>query len=238
MHDFVGRSSNRKPNCNHQNREDRNNMKTKTRPITIAALLTLAMTPAAGLRAADSAERAGETKAKIEAMRVETAKIRNQILLTMEALKRLNVKGVELRPQFETFKAELVKMEEQAKIARERANSMKEKGKASFQEWEKEVQTINNADIRKQAEKRYDKRKKSYDKILTAMQEAREELVPFMSDLNDIRKLLDSELTEKSVSGTKMTIRSADWHGEDVRDSLSDVEKELDRVAADLAKYK
>jgi len=156
----------------------------------------------------------------------------------MEALKRLNVKGVELRPQFETFKAEIVKMEEQAKIARERAISMKEKGKASFQEWEKEVQTINNPDIRKQAEKRYEKRKKSYDKILIAMQEAKDELVPFMSDLNDIGKLLDSELTEKSVAGTKMTIRSADWHGEDVRDSLSDVEKELDRVAADLAKYK
>ena len=213
-------------------------MKTKTRPITLAALLALAMTPAASLRAADSAERAGATKEKIEAMRVETAKVRNQVLLTMEALKRMNVKGVELRPQFETFKAELVKMEEQAKIARDRANSMKEKGKASFQEWEKEVQAINNADIRKQAEKRYEKRKKSYDKILIAMQEARDELVPFMSDLNDIRKLLDSELTEKSVAGTKMTIRSADWHGEDVRDSLSDVEKELDRVAADLAKYK
>jgi len=212
-------------------------MKTKTRPITLAALLALAMTPAASLRAADSAERAGATKEKIEAMRVETAKVRNQVLLTMEALKRMNVKGVELRPQFETFKAELVKMEEQAKIARDRANSMKEKGKASFQEWEKEVQAINNADIRKQAEKRYEKRKKSYDKILIAMQEARDELVPFMSDLNDIRKLLDSELTEKSVAGTKMTIRSADWHGEDVRDSLSDVEKELDRVAADLAKY-
>ena len=59
-----------------------------------------------------------------------------------------------------------------------------------------------------------------------------------MSDLNDIRKLLESELTEKTVASTKSTIRSADWHGEDVRDSLSDVEKELDRVAADFAKYK
>ncbi len=70
------------------------------------------------------------------------------------------------------------------------------------------------------------------------MEEAKEELVPFMSDLNDIRKLLDSELTEKTVAATKSTIRSADWRGNDVQDSLSDVEKELDRVAADLGKYK
>jgi chromosome segregation ATPase len=206
--------------------------------MTLAALLSLAMAPAAGLRAAESTERAGATKAKIEALRVETAKVRNQVLITLEALKRLTVKGVELRPQFETYKAELAKMEEQSKITRVRANSMKEKGAAAFQEWEKEVQAINNPDIRKQAEKRYAKRKKSYDNIQKAMQKARDELVPFMSDLNDIRKLLDSELTRDTVAATRSTIRSADWHGQDVRGSLSDVEKELDRVAADFAKYK
>jgi len=214
-------------------------MKTIIRRSFFAALLALAMTPATGrLQAADSAERADATKAKIEALRVESAKVRNQISLTMEALQRLTVKGVELRPQFEKYKAELVKMEEHALIARNRAASMKEKGEISFQEWEKEVQAINNPDIRKEAEKRYAKRKKSYEKIQKAMQEAREEMVPFMSDLNDIRKLLDSELTEGTVAATKGTIRTAGWHGEDVRDSLTDVEKELDRVAADLAKYK
>jgi chromosome segregation ATPase len=213
-------------------------MKRKIRPIALTALLALGIAPGTGVQAADSAERASAAKEKIEALRVESAKVRNQIVLTMESLKRLNVKGVELRPQFEKFKAELVKMEEQAKIASNRAESMKAKGEAAFQAWEQEVKAINNADIRKEAEKRYEKRKKSYDKILNAMGEAKEELAPFMSDLNDIRKLLESELTESTVAATKGTIRSADWHGEDVRDSLADVEKELDRVAADLAKYK
>jgi chromosome segregation ATPase len=213
-------------------------MKRRIPHLALTALLALGMVPFAGLRAADSAERATAAKEKIEALRVESSKIRNQALLTMESLKRLNVKGVELRPQFEKFKAELVKMEEQAKIARDRADAMKEKGETAFAAWEKEVQAINNADIRKEAEKRFEKRKKSYDKILKAMGEAKDELVPFLSDLNDIRKLLESELTEKTVASTKSTIRSADWHGEDVRNSLLDVEKELDRVAADFAKYK
>lgn len=213
-------------------------MKTKMHSLLAAALLpALVVIPAARLHAAESADRAAATKKSIDALRSESAKVRNQILVTMEELKRLNVKGVELRPQFEKFNAELVKMEEQAKITRNRAISMREKGQTSFQEWEKEVQAIHNADIRKEAVKRYNKRKKSYDRILVALDEAKEELVPFMSDLNDIRKLLDSELTENSVQATKSTVRSADWHGEDVRDALTDVEKELDRVAADLAKY-
>jgi chromosome segregation ATPase len=201
------------------------------------ALLALALAPAPLLLAADSAQQAAAVKEKIQTLRSECAQGRNQITLTLEELSRLTVAGVDLRPQFEKFKAELVKMEAKARNARDRADSMKEKGQAFFADWEQQVKTIQNEDIRKEAAKRLAKRKKSYDKILSAMQEAKAELVPFMSDLNDISKLLESELSAGSVASTKSTIRQAKWHGEDVQESLTDVEKELDRVAAELAKY-
>ena len=202
-----------------------------------AGIAAIVLGAAPAVLGAESAERATAAKEKIKALRLESSKIRNQITLTLEELNRMTVKGVELRPQFEKYKAELAKMEEQATIARDRADSMQEKGQEAFQAWEKEVQVIQNADIRKEAQKRYDKRKKSYDRIIAAMQDAKKELVPFMSNLNDIRKLLDSELTQSTVSATKGAIKEASWQGEDVRNSLLDVEKELDRVAADLAKY-
>jgi chromosome segregation ATPase len=198
----------------------------------------LALGLASSAFAADSAKQAAAVKEKIQTLRSESSQVRNQITLTLEELSRLTVKDVELRPQFEKFKTELTKMEAQAKAAAARADSMKEKGEAFFAEWEEQVKSIQNEDIRKEAEKRLAKRKKSYNKILTAMGEAKQELVPFMSDLNDIKKLLDSELTASSVAATKSTIRTANWHGEDVRESLTDVEKELDRVSAELAKYK
>jgi chromosome segregation ATPase len=198
--------------------------------------MTLSAAPTVS-RAADSAERAAATKDKIEALRTETAKIRRQIQVTMEELKRLQVKDVELRPQFEKFKAELAKMDEQAKVTRDRADEMKQKGQAAFTDWENEVMSIKNADIRKEAEKRLAKRQKSYNAILKSMNEAKDELVPFMSNLSDIRKLLDSELTQRTVNSTKSLIRQTDWSGEDVRESLSDVERELDRVSGELAKY-
>jgi len=202
------------------------------------AMLALAFVPVSHLMAADSAEQAAVVKEKIQNLRQECAQTRNQITLTLEQLSRLSVKGVELRPQFEKFTAELAKMEDKAKVARNRSVSMKEKGHAFFQEWEAQVKGIQNEDIRKEAEKRLAKRRKSYGKILTAMEEAREQLVPFMSDLNDVKKLLESELSASSVASTKSLIRQANWHGEDVRESLSDVEKELDRVSAELATYK
>jgi chromosome segregation ATPase len=212
-------------------------MKTSFQHTSLAALLAIALAPAPVALAADSAEQAAMVKEKIQGLRTESSQTRNQITLTLEELSRLTVQGVELRPQFEKFKAELAKMEVKAKSARERAVSMRVKGHDFFSEWEENTKTIKNEDIRKEAEKRIAKRKKSYGKILSAMEDAREQLVPFMSDLNDINKLLDGELSKSTVASTKTLIRQANWHGEDVRESLTDVEKELDRVSAELAKY-
>jgi len=212
-------------------------MKTSMESTALAALLALALAPAPLALGADSAEKAAMVKEKIQTLRQECAQGRNQIKLTLEELSRLTVEGVELRPQFEKYKVELAKMEDKARSARDRAVSMKQKGQAFFAEWEQQTKSIQNESIRKEAEKRLAKRRKSYGKILTAMEEAKDQLVPFMSDLNDVKKLLESELTQSTVASTKSLIRQANWHGDDVVESLTDVEKELDRVAAELAKY-
>jgi chromosome segregation ATPase len=214
-------------------------MKASIRCRALASLLALALAPTSISIsiAADSAERAAMVKEKIQSLRQDCVQGRRQITATLEELGRLTGEGVDLRPQFEKFKAELVKMEERAKSARNRADSMREKGGAFFSEWEQQVNTIQNEEIRNEAATRLGKRKKSYDRILAAMQDAKAELVPFLSDLNDIRKLLESELSAGSVASAKNTIKKAKWHGEDVQESLSDVEKELDRVSAELAKY-
>jgi chromosome segregation ATPase len=212
-------------------------MKTLSQPLSLALLLALTCCPLSFVRAADAPEQAALVKEKIQTLRTECAQGRHQVTVTVEELARLTAKNVELRPQFEKFKAELVKMEGQAAFASTRADAMKSKGQEFFADWEQQIKSIQNEDIRKSAEKRLAKRKKSYDKIISATQEAKAELVPFMSDLNDIKTLLDAELTQNSVASAKKLIKQAGLHGKDVAESLQDVELELDRVAAELAKY-
>lgn len=211
-------------------------MKTTFQIAAVAALL--ALMPTSRALAAESGERAQQTKAKLDATRAEVAKIRNQVGLTLEELNRLKKQNMELRPQLEKYIKELANMEEQARVARDRVISMENKGMAYFQAWEDEIKSISNAEIRDQAQKRYNKRVKSYNKIVKTMTEARDQLKPFMSDLNDVKKLLDSELSRESVKSASNLIKQANWHGEDVVESLKDVETELDRVSAELAKYK
>jgi chromosome segregation ATPase len=213
-------------------------MKPTFKQTILAAALTLALTPGPGALGADSADQAALVKEKIQTLRSGCADGRNQITRTLEELNRMLVPGVELRPQLEKFKGELAKLEKQAATARDRATTMKEKGQAFFNDWEEQVRTIQNEDIRKEAAGRLEKRKKSYNKIISSMQDAREELAPFMGELKDIRTLLDSELTPQTVASAKGLIRKANWDGHDACDSLVDVEKELDRVSAELASYK
>jgi len=212
-------------------------MKTSIKSYVLAVLLTSALVTVFPAVASDATEQAALVKEKIQSLRSDCAEGRRQIAVTVDEMSRLAAKNVELRPQFEKFKAELAKMEAKAENARKRADTMKEKGAEFFNDWETQVNSIKNEDIRKEAEKRLAKRKKSYAKILATMQEAKAELVPFMSDLNDLKKLFDAELTASSVASAKNLIRQASWHGNDVTESLTDVEKELDRVAAELAKY-
>jgi chromosome segregation ATPase len=214
-----------------------NRMNAVTKSMILVGVAALVVTPGSNTSAAESAERAAAARQKIQTLREECAKVRTQVTITIEELNRLRVQGVDLRPQFDKFKAELAKMEEQAKVARDRANNMKENGQAAFDAWEKEVQAIQNEDIRNEAQKRYEKRKKSYDRIIAALQDAKKELLPFLADLNDISKLLESELNQSTVASSATLIKKATWSGTDVKEALEDVEKELDRVAADLAKY-
>ncbi len=223
---------------NKPRRKVRQKMNTKLQVTTITALLALALTPTPGAFAAESAEMAQAAKARMDATRSEVAKIRNQVGLTLEELNRLQLGSVELRPQFQKYAGELAKMEEQAQVAKDRVASMEEKGQAFFQAWEDQIKSMANPDIREQAQKRYAKRVKSYNKIVKAMTDARDELKPFLSDLNDIKKMLDSELSRESVKSAKNLCKQANWHGEDVVESLKDVETELDRVSAEMNKYK
>ena len=154
----LSSQNSKKPNTKTR-RERTHIMKTSYHSTTLAALLALALAPAPLTLGADSAEKAALVKEKIENLRQECAQSRNQITLTLEALSRLTVPGIELRPQFDKYKGELTKLEGVARITRERSVSMKEKGQAFFADWEQQVKTIQNEDIRKEAEKRLEKRR-------------------------------------------------------------------------------
>ena len=188
--------------------------------------------------AAESTDLATKVRGSLEELRLESVRIRLQAEVTAYELNRLESENVVLREQFDKFTTELAKMEEQAEVARGRADAMAQQGKAFFQAWEQQIGAIANPKIRQQAQSRYGQRTKSYNKILAAVAEVRLVAPQWLSDLNDLKTLLSSELTRESVASAADLIIKANFLGSDVVEALKDVETELDRVAAEMAKYR
>ena len=203
--------------------------------IHIAALVGLmALTQAPGAFAAESADQAQKVRERLEALRLESVTVRRQVEVSVYELNRLQSENVDLREQFEKFKTELTRMEEQAKVVRARVEGMGKEGQAFFKAWEDQIAPISNPKIQDLAKDRYKKRQKSYKKILAAMTDARDLAQPFLSDLKDVRTLLDSELTRGSVKSAEKLMERANYVGNDVVEALKDVETDMDRVAAEL----
>ncbi|MCL4181451.1 MAG: DUF2959 family protein [Verrucomicrobia bacterium] len=212
-------------------------MKNTLQLTTLLTLLALALAPAPRARGAETTDQAKKVRERIESLRLESVKVRHQVEVTVYELNRLQSENVELRDQFGTYTAELAKMEEQASVVREQAENMSKQGQAFFQAWEQQIAAIANPKIKEQALGRRDKRLKSYQKIADAMSEVRQLARPFMSNLNDLKTLLGSELTRESIGSAEKLIADANFAASDVVDALKDVETALDRVAAELNKY-
>src|ERR1041384_7456970 len=102
-------------------------MKASLSQLALSMLSVRALVPITPSRTADLAGRVAAAKAGIKGLPAKCAWIRNQTVLTMRALKRLDITWVELRPEFEKHKTELIGMGAWARLAR--ADSMKQNGR-------------------------------------------------------------------------------------------------------------
>jgi chromosome segregation ATPase len=180
-------------------------------------------------------ERAESATTSMEVLRGDINRVRDQVSNVLGELNGLQQEGTDLRVQFKKFVEELGKTEAAAKITQQEAEDMARKGDDYFHSWEKDSTTINNPDIRKTSEKRHAKLFKSYKKIEEAMQESKPSFEPFLSDLKDVKKYLENDLTPSGVKAAKSIVRKANWDGETVQKKLDRITLQLNRVSSEMS---
>jgi DNA-binding XRE family transcriptional regulator len=168
-------------------------------------------------------------------VRLEAGQTRDQLAKTLAALTTLTKqeKG-DMRPAYEAFTAEVPKTEKAAATTRTRVAWMQGDGMKYFEDWQTTISSINNESLRKKSQKRLDAVKKSYGKVIVEFKEAAEKFKPLLADLNDIQKVLSTDLTAKGVKGLRSTVSSANWNYKSVNrtinsalEEMKDMEKEL-----------
>jgi F0F1-type ATP synthase membrane subunit b/b' len=200
---------------------------------TLAALLL------AGCAASSGYQMADKTTKSIGTFHNDVVEVKKAVDASLAGLDQVTqTAAVDPRPAYETFSKSVDKLESARAKAGKRAQEIKATGAAYFEQWEKELLTITNPDIREAAEKRKAKLKETFAKVGPLMEDAKAKLDPFISDIKDVRTLLAQDLTVNGVDNAKSIIRKTRSSGSKVQSALDDLLEEMNAIAAALSAAK
>jgi len=190
----------------------------------------------ASLLVANTQANQQQLAASIKDAHAETSRTDAQLKATLAALNGLTrqTRG-DLRPAYETFSAEVGKTEAAAGWTRTRVQWMASDGRKYFQDWQKTIDGIGNANLRKKSQKRLESVQANYDKVYASLQQAGDKFRPFLSDLGDIKKALASDVTPGGVKAIKSTVGSANWNHQSVDRAIKAALKSMDKMERSLS---
>jgi hypothetical protein len=212
-------------------------MKTKLRRTMLVSFLAATMPLLSATPDEQAAaHRAAEAK-PTDKFRFEISTMRACINSALNKLQWLQKDDADLPAVFKDYRRDLAEMPALAKQTAKRADEMKTLDLAFFRAWEERTDKIQDPDLRKLAQSRYDRRMKSYRKMLTSMDEARTAFDPFLASLQDIQKLLERDLSRNTVQSAGKLFRAVGLKGTDLENDLYDVLIEEGRVSAEFGRY-
>jgi hypothetical protein len=182
---------------------------------------------------------ADKTGEGIAEFRDEVVKAKQAVDGAMAGLgKIIETAASDPRKAYEAFAKGVERVESARAKAGKRAADMKAAGQAYFKQWEKQMEGINNPEIRELAEKRKAKLTETFGKIAPLLQNAKADFDPFMSDLVDLRTFLSNDLTVNGVDAAKDIFKKTRDHGAKLQGSLDDLVAEMNSISATLTPAK
>jgi ABC-type transporter Mla subunit MlaD len=216
------------------------NMK-KTIPILMCALAFGAalMMPNCATAQTDNPSPQTKLADSVALIQTETTATRDQLEATLGALNALTKqqKG-DLQPTYDAYAAEVKKTHAVAAQTAARIIAMQDASKEYFDAWKAQINEIKNESLRAKATKRMDAVQKNYNEVIKSLQEATERFKPFLSNLDDMQKMLANDVTPGGVKAVRGVADDANWTMKKVRSSISDAIEELGDMAKSLSSQK
>ena len=99
-----------------------------------------------------------------------------------------------------------------------------------FANWEEKVSEIDSPTIRASAEARHKRLLDAHEQIITTSEDAKDAYVPFMKDLEDIRKYLSKYLSKSSIADLADAAKKVQGDGQTVKQKIGAIITTLDEV--------
>jgi hypothetical protein len=134
----------------------------------------------------------------------------------------------DLKPQFKRFNKAVGDLAAYARRNERSEARISKKSAVYFEEWNKQLATMNYEVVRARSQARKDEVTKYFDSVDKRYREAQDAMGPLLSYFYDVRKALDSDLTPSGVEYIKPIIVKA-------RENADKVQLALGRLTTELA---
>src|SRR5262249_43588156 len=121
---------------------------------------------------------------------------------------------------------------------RERAQAMRTRGPAYFEEWQQHLAQIKDPEARDRAERLRSQLKQNFERIREIAQPTREAFRPFVVDIRKLQDALENNPASVQEESTKELIRGALENGRKVEQGVAAILHELDAVEGSLKPVK
>lgn len=188
--------------------------------------------------ATTAVERQEQTVSSVASTRKEMLDIRGQIDRTLASLNALvNASPNDLRKAYQQYAKNVEAMQKEAAAMDRHARAMEKQTGDYLAGWQRAQSEIQNPELRDVTGQRRELITHSFQRLQSAFREARREVTPFLTRLEDIRRAVANDLTVVGVSAVAQTdaVASANAHGASVAASLDVAVGEFDQLAGSLA---
>jgi hypothetical protein len=210
----------------------------KTRILLIGSALILA---AALLQPLSSAADGAKTSSLVSLNSLKTGltSLQNSIGATLESLDGVKASannGSALSKAGAEFQSRFKELELQVNTVQTQAVLVKARAAEHYESWQKDLSAVQNANIREKAQQRFTESKKDFDKIVEKATRAKQESLPFVSDLKDIAIYLDADLSADAVKSLSNNIWKIGNRSKVVIGKIGDVTEQIERTIKNLPK--
>jgi len=198
-----------------------------TTTITVAAaVLLLAGCASSGYKQAE------KTGAGIAEFRTEINKGKQAIDATMQSLGQISATAnTDPRHAFQQYSKDLANLEAVTARVRRRSQELRTKGDAYFKQWQEQLATVQNAEIRKLSEEQKAKMQATFDSIQKHTDPLKAKFDPWISDLRDLRTYLNNDLTVSGIEAAKGLFEKTQSEGSEIQKSMDALVSELNNVS-------
>ena len=137
--------------------------------------------------------------------------------------------------QFKSFNSALESLVTAAKRSKVKGDQLVRNDTAFLTDWEKQLTTITNADIRSSSEARRTEVSKQFDAANNRYVEAQDALRSLIDYLQDIRRSLSTDLTANGIEAVKPLVSNANTTASKVKAALEQANTDLSALSTQMS---